>query len=72
MKTTVPKLNIDEILEKAASGVKLNKMEIIFLLDQTEEENTEKIFSEAREARSSYFGNKVFFVWLCLFYNLLS
>ncbi len=59
METAVPRLNVDEILEKAASGVKLNKMEVIFLLEQIEEKNTEKIFNAAREARSIYFGNKV-------------
>ncbi|MFU8794011.1 MAG: methylornithine synthase PylB [Dethiobacteria bacterium] len=60
MKEAAIRLDLDEILEKAAGGVKLDRQEVVFLLSRTEEKDTEKIFSRAREARNHYFDDKIF------------
>lgn len=48
------------ILAKAKREEKLSSEEVLYLLNQTEEEAVQKIFETARTIRKKYFGNKVF------------
>lgn len=51
---------LDEILRRAENGEELSREQISFLLEQTEEESVQKIFTAARNVRNKHFGNKVF------------
>jgi methylornithine synthase len=53
-------MTLDEILVKSIEEKKLLKDEIDFLLEQTEEDSLDKIFSTARKLREKYFEAKVF------------
>lgn len=51
---------IDAVLTKAQNEKQLNLDEVCFLLSQQDEENLNKIYQTARNARAEYFGNKIF------------
>ncbi|TYQ12755.1 UNVERIFIED_CONTAM: pyrrolysine biosynthesis protein PylB [Acetivibrio alkalicellulosi] len=54
------KMYLDKILQKSMEEIELSDKEIKYLLEQTHEENINKIFSTARGLRKKYFGKKVF------------
>ena len=51
---------LDQILEHALGGIKPGREEIIYLLNLKENEDTEKIFSAARQIRDRNFDKQVF------------
>ncbi len=53
-------LIIEDILAKATAGETLADREIIHLLNLEGENDTEKLFSAARIARTKHFGNEIF------------
>lgn len=60
MSTNGFSLNLDQILNKAIVNEPLGKEEILYLLNLKTEDDTEKLFSAAREMRGRYFGNDIF------------
>jgi methylornithine synthase len=52
--------NLDQILNKAIANEPLGKEEILYLLNLKAEEDTEKLFSAAREVRKRNFGSDIF------------
>jgi methylornithine synthase len=53
-------MRLDKVLEKSIAEKKLSREEIKFLLEQSEEEQINKIFEVARNLREKYFSTKVF------------
>ncbi len=51
---------LDHILEKAASGTRLDHREITHLLELTADVDVEKLFSAARETRDRHFNGQVY------------
>jgi methylornithine synthase len=52
--------NLEQILAKPVSGEALTDQEIIYLLNLEQPEETGQLFSTARKARQSHFGDSVF------------
>lgn len=53
-------MKIAKILEKPLKGQRLERDEVIALLNQKEPQAMEAIFSTARDLREQYFGNRIF------------
>jgi methylornithine synthase len=51
---------LESILKKCRNGGQLSNEEIVYLLNRTDKNETEQIFSAARAVRQAVFGNKVF------------
>jgi methylornithine synthase len=60
LRSATKKYTLDEILEKAVGGIKLDKQEVVFMLGLDSISDTEKIFKAARYLRDLNFDQKIF------------
>lgn len=51
---------LDGILERATKEIPLDRVDLLYLLQLTEESDIERLYSTARHMRSRYFMNKIF------------